>query len=53
LDEQTLVAIVEYVADTHADDDGNLEHSTADDSGGRLARLKSLLRSDSSSSTSR
>ena len=53
LDDQTLVAIVEYVADTHADDDGNLELSTADDSGGHLASLKSFLRSDSSSSTSR
>jgi hypothetical protein len=53
LDEQTLVVIVEHVADTHADEDGTLDLSTADDSGGRLDRLKSFLRSDSSPSTSR
>jgi len=51
LDEPTLVAIVEHVAATHADENGNLDLSTTGDSGGRLTRLKSFLRSDSSPST--
>jgi putative DNA primase/helicase len=53
LDEPTLVAIVEYIADHHADEDGNLDLSTDEDSSGRLDRLKALLRSDSSRSNIR
>lgn len=53
LDEPTLVAIVEHVAATHADAEGNLDLSATRNQTGRLARLKSLIRSDSSPSSTR